>query len=217
MKRSKALLLMPLAAVAVIGLTACADRDRDRTAMSQGEASREGAPVAMPGGPGVAGQNPTDTAYRGAPLSTTDRSFVSKVYMGNQAEIDVARMVESSGARDEVKEYARKLREDHEEANEKLKRIADQSQTDMQASADHKKHEQITNRFRNLSGAKLDREFLSHAVKEHQADIREYQKISENAQHPELKEYASNTLPKLQEHLREAQELQRQSTARSSR
>ncbi|HWQ55371.1 MAG TPA: DUF4142 domain-containing protein [Bryobacteraceae bacterium] len=216
MRRKKALLLMPVAAVAVIGLAACADRDRNRTATSQtesqGEASREGVPGAMPGSAPVGGQK-TSTADRGTTLSTTDRSFVTKAYHGNQAEMDMARQVESSGARQEVKDYARKLREDHEQANEELKRIADQSQTDLQAKTDQK-HEKTADRFRNLTGEKLDREFLNHAVKEHQADIREYQRMSKSAQHPELKTYASNTLPKLQEHLRQAQELQRQSTGK---
>lgn len=57
-----------------------------------------------------------------------------------------------------------------------------------------------------LSGDHFDRQFIKDMVKDHQEDIAKYQK--EASQGGPAADYAKQTLPKLCEHLKTAQELE---------
>jgi putative membrane protein len=65
-----------------------------------------------------------------------------------------------------------------------------------------------------LSGDSFDRSFAKAMVKDHEADIKEYQKAS--SQSDAAGAYAKETLPTLQHHLQEAQSLNQQVQMRQS-
>jgi putative membrane protein len=48
---------------------------------------------------------------------------------------------------------------------------------------------------------------MSHMVADHKKDVAEFQKESSAARDPEIKSFASQTLPTLQEHLKQAQSI----------
>jgi putative membrane protein len=47
---------------------------------------------------------------------------------------------------------------------------------------------------------------MDHMVKDHQKDVKEFQKQADKAKDADVKNFAANTLPTLQEHLKMAQE-----------
>jgi len=62
-------------------------------------------------------------------------------------------------------------------------------------------------RLKSLSGSELDRAYLdSFGVPAHRKTIALFERESRNGQDQELKQFAAQTLPKLREHLRLAQE-----------
>jgi putative membrane protein len=63
-------------------------------------------------------------------------------------------------------------------------------------------------KLRGLSGEQFDKAFLKMAVKDHKKDVSEFQKEGDRAMDSDVKNFASTTLPTLQEHLREAEQLQ---------
>ena len=64
-------------------------------------------------------------------------------------------------------------------------------------------HELLIFTNRGTSG----REYMSLMVKDHQQDVAEYDRMSQQADNPDLKNYASSTSPTLREHLRQAREI----------
>src|ERR1041385_503939 len=62
-------------------------------------------------------------------------------------------------------------------------------------------------RLQGLSGVEFDRAYASEMVSDHRNDVEKFQTASQTVSDPELKNYAKNTLPKLEEHLRMAQDL----------
>jgi putative membrane protein len=58
-----------------------------------------------------------------------------------------------------------------------------------------------------LSGAEFDRKYMEHMVSDHRKAVAEFKKASESAQDPETKAFAAKTLPKLQDHLTQAQSI----------
>ena len=61
--------------------------------------------------------------------------------------------------------------------------------------------------LRGLSGAEFDRMYVEHMVKDHEKDIKEFEKESSKGEDSDVKSFAEQTLPKLREHLQTAQGL----------
>lgn len=64
------------------------------------------------------------------------------------------------------------------------------------------------NKLSSLSGDAFDREFIDNAVKGHEKDVKEFEKVSTKAKDPDVRAFATKTLPTLREHLQIARDLQ---------
>lgn len=56
-----------------------------------------------------------------------------------------------------------------------------------------------------MSGDAFDKAYMADMVKDHKKDIADFQKESSNGQDSDVKQFASQTLPTLQDHLKQAQ------------
>ena len=68
--------------------------------------------------------------------------------------------------------------------------------------------EKMISHLQELKGTEFDTAYMKHMVKDHKEDIAEFQKEAENGDDADIKNFASKTLPTLQEHLRMAQDTQ---------
>ena len=68
------------------------------------------------------------------------------------------------------------------------------------------KDQALYERLSKLSGQQFDKTYMSEMVKDHKADIAEFQKAT-HSNDPQVKDFASKTLPTLEDHLREAQQI----------
>jgi len=55
------------------------------------------------------------------------------------------------------------------------------------------------------SGADFDKLYMRHVVMDHEKDVKEFEKESSSGTDADVKQFASDTLPTLREHLRMAQ------------
>jgi putative membrane protein len=58
-----------------------------------------------------------------------------------------------------------------------------------------------------LEGDAFDKEYARLMVKDHRDDVKEFQEEAKTGKNQYLKDFAGQTLPTLQEHLKQAQEL----------
>jgi putative membrane protein len=147
---------------------------------------------------GAAGDN-------GSMVSAIDHKFLEDAARGGLAEVQLAQMAQQKASSQEVKDYARKLEQDHSQANEKLKAIAQQRQ--VQLPTDLGEHQQMISKLSNLSGDEFDRAYMRMMVQDHKKDIKEFQRESNRSIDSDLKEFASTTLPTLQQHLQSAEQI----------
>jgi putative membrane protein len=56
-------------------------------------------------------------------------------------------------------------------------------------------------------GSSFDRSYISSMVKDHQDDIKAFQKEADNGTDPAVKAFAAKELPTLRDHLRQAQDI----------
>jgi putative membrane protein len=69
-------------------------------------------------------------------------------------------------------------------------------------------HKAAQDHLSKLSGEAFDRAYMQHMVKDHQKDVSLYRKQATGASDPDVKQFASATLPTLQKHLQRAQEIE---------
>jgi putative membrane protein len=93
--------------------------------------------------------------------------------------------------------------DDHSKVGEKLKEVA--SRESVTLPSDISAKDQATyDRLSKLSGAAFDRAYARDMVKDHETDIAAFQKEANVGKSVSLKSFASETLPTLQDHLKQA-------------
>ena len=141
-------------------------------------------------------------------VPAADRAFAEKAAMGGAAEVQSGRMAEQKGMNSQVKQFGARMVQDHSKANEELKSIASAKGVAVPAEMD-KSVLKEKEKLEKLAGAKFDREYMSHMVKDHKKDVKEFANEAKNAKDGDVKNFAAATLPTLQEHLKLAQAAER--------
>ncbi|MGB2628236.1 MAG: DUF4142 domain-containing protein [Candidatus Acidiferrum sp.] len=145
-------------------------------------------------------------AIYAAPANETDSQFAIKAAQGGLAEVQMGQLAESKGTSDAVKEFGKRMVNDHSKANEQLKKIAEKESINL--PTDMNKMDQATyDRLSKLSGTDFDREYAKLMVKDHEKDVAEFQKESHSGKDDSVKNFAAQTLPTLQEHLQLARQM----------
>ncbi|MDQ6708895.1 MAG: DUF4142 domain-containing protein [Acidobacteriota bacterium] len=135
-----------------------------------------------------------------------DNHFAAKAAQGGMAEVKLGQLAQDKGSSDSVKQFGKKMVEDHSKANDQLKSVAAKENITLPADVDAK-DQAIYDRLSKLSGADFDRAYARDMVRDHKQDIAEFQKEANKGKDDAIKNFASQTLPTLQEHLKMAQGL----------
>ena len=139
-------------------------------------------------------------------LDAVDRHFIRKAGEGGLAEVELGKLAAEKGATDEVKKFGQRMVDDHSKANEQLKQLAESKGVTLPTKLDP--NDQATKaRLEKLSGQQFDRAYMNDMVKDHSKDVAEFKKESTTAKDTDVKSFASQTLPTLQDHLTEARSI----------
>lgn len=137
-------------------------------------------------------------------LSTSDRKFMEKAAAGGMAEVQLGQLAKQRGASDEVKSFGAQMSKDHARANDELRAIATSKGVTLPSSLDRDAQKEM-GKLSRLKGEEFDREYMGHMVKDHQQDVKEFQKASKDAKDPDVKGFATRTLTVIEGHLQVAQ------------
>ncbi|WP_280156237.1 DUF4142 domain-containing protein [Piscinibacter sp. XHJ-5] len=209
-----------MALAVALGLAGCKDRS-ERVASQPGNtdasvaqtkaptaAGRDAAPAQLPGE--MVRSQPTAAisgAAATAPLPAADIDFVTKAAEAGQFEVEVAKVAADKATDPAIKTFARMLVDDHNAANEKLRQIATGHSLALPASLPQDKKRELE-QLATLSGPEFDRRFVKMVgIGDHRHDIGEFEKASQAAQSPDVKNFAQSTLPTLKKHLEAAEKL----------
>jgi putative membrane protein len=155
------------------------------------------------------------SAPRAQSAGSTDasRMFMTKAMQGNLAEIQIGELAQQKGTNERVKRFGEKLVTDHGANLEKAESVA-QSIGVSPPTAPNATQKAAYDRLNKLSGSEFDRKFAQHMVQDHKKDIKEFRHQSKKS--GPIADFARQTAPKLQQHLRIAESLAR-SVAPSAR
>jgi putative membrane protein len=145
-------------------------------------------------------------AYAADAVGPQDKKFVMDAAHDGVAEVALAKVAAAKAASPEVKSYAEMLMNDHTKANNELKELA-QSKGITVPEELAPQHKALHSRLEKLSGEQFDRAYMEAMVKDHRKAVALFKRESTSGKDPDLKGFASKTVPTLEHHLKQAQDL----------
>lgn len=131
--------------------------------------------------------------------------FASQAARADMLEVKLADLALQKSNNSDVKSFAREMKQDHTQADQKLAQAAGSGgQLPINLDAD----QQQVSSLQSKSGTAFDKAYADQAVQDHQKAVALFQGASTNAPTEQLRNYASQTLPTLKDHLKRAQQLQ---------
>lgn len=133
-------------------------------------------------------------------MKSADTAFAMKAAQAGTAEVQLGQLAAQKAGHPDVKAFGQQMVDDHTKANDNLKSVAQRENMTLPSSLNGKDQAEYT-KLQGLSGADFDREYVRDMVKDHEEDVKEFQREANNGKDPQIKSFASQTLPILQEHL----------------
>lgn len=146
----------------------------------------------------------TTTSATVATLDKDDQEFVTKAAQGGIAEVTLGQLAAARAKSDDVRAFGNQMVSDHGKANDELQELARLKGVTLPSSPG-KEGEQLANSLSKEDKA-FDKDYMADMVKDHEQDVKEFERASQNAGDPGVKAWAANTLPTLRNHLRMARE-----------
>lgn len=142
-------------------------------------------------------------------MGSPDMTFATKAAQGGLAEVQLGQLAAQKASDPQVKQFGQRMVDDHGKANSQLMSIAQAQNTTLPTTLDSK-HQEEYNKLQGMSGTAFDRAYVNDMVKDHEEDIKEFQKEAKKGNNPQLKNFAEQTLPILREHLKMIRGIQSQ-------
>jgi putative membrane protein len=158
--------------------------------------------LSVPGGLVWAADSKTNTSS--SKLSSGDSDFIKEAAQGGMMEVQLGKAAQDKASNEKVKEFGKRMEQDHSKANDELKKIASDKGVQLSSDLD-KKHKSKMDKLTKLSGAEFDRQYMRDMVSDHKDDIKKFQNEADKGKDADLKKFASQTLPTLKEHLQLAE------------
>lgn len=153
---------------------------------------------------------PTAASDNGSSASNTssnsDQQFINDAAKGNRAEIELGKLVESKAKDPGVKQFAKMMQTDHAKALGQLEQIA-QSKNLTLPDGIPDDAQDLETKLSSESGKDMEKDYMDGMVKDHQKDVKDFQDATQNLQDNDVKQWAENTLPTLQRHLKRAEQV----------
>jgi putative membrane protein len=148
-----------------------------------------------------------------AKLSGQDKSFLKDAAESGNAEVSGSQVALTQSSSADVKTFAQMMVDDHGKAGTELKGLADQKGVKVSDTPSITKKTEIK-LLSERKGSSFDQHYAdSIGVKAHQDTIKLFQKEVDKGTDPDVKAWASKTLPTLQHHLEAAQALKAKTDA----
>jgi putative membrane protein len=138
-------------------------------------------------------------------LSSSDKTFIANAAQGGMAEVELGKLAVAKAQNPDVRKFGQRMVDDHTKANNELRRVAEEKNVTLPSdlSPDQKA---LKDKLSKLSGPAFDKKYMQEMVKDHETDVKEFQDESASAKDPGVKNFASKTLPTLEEHLQMARD-----------
>jgi putative membrane protein len=115
-------------------------------------------------------------------------------------EIELARLAQSNGTSENIKEIGKTMEKDHTAFLEEIKKLAESKKITIpsEITAEGQK---ARKKLADESGTEFDKNYCEACVENHKKEIKKYMDAMEDCEDIEVKNYANKTLATLRDHL----------------
>ena len=132
--------------------------------------------------------------------SMSDKHFVSEALKGGMAEIQMGRLAQEKGSSRDVKNFGRKMVQDHTKLGDQMKQVADRLGVSVPQSPTILEQVEIK-KLSGLSGSEFDQEYIKDMVKDHEDDLSDFKKEADSGTSPLVKNAATQGANVISTHL----------------
>lgn len=154
----------------------------------------------------------TTTTYNDvamAPISQADSDFLRAALRGSEKETAMAQLALNRAGSEYVKQFARRMLDDHSLVNRQMKLIARRGGIDIGKTDKYTPNEAVAppGFLQELRGADFDSWYMAEMVKDHQNDIADFEREANNGTNSVVSVWAAQKLVTLRQHLDAAQDI----------
>ena len=160
-------------------------------------------------------QQPTSAPRNSAAqqqVSKPDMEFMKKAAIGGMAEVELGKLAQQNGQSQQVKDFGSRMVQDHSQAGDQLKSIAQQKGVQLPDQLDGE-HRAMRDRLAKLQGDQFDRAYMRLMTSDHDKDVKEFRKEAQTSKDADLKRFARDTLNTIEQHDQLAHNVQRSMVA----
>jgi putative membrane protein len=139
--------------------------------------------------------------------SDSESMFMMTAADGGMTEVELGKIAEKNGQKDDVKKFGSQMVKDHGKANEDLISVA----AKMKVALPNKvtpKHQAKIDEMSKMSGDAFDTRYVKAMVMDHEKTVADFEKASGTVKNADLKKFIDNTLPVIKGHLEMARKMQ---------
>lgn len=137
----------------------------------------------------------------------SDKAFVKKAVENNLTEVELAKLAQEKGSSEAVKEFGKRIVEDHTKAGQNLQAVAAKVNVEVPSELP-RGAKKTREKLAKLSGPDFDRAYAKVMLNDHKEDVASFTQEAQSGQVPEVKAFAAKTLPTLQAHRKMAEDLE---------
>jgi putative membrane protein len=157
-------------------------------------------------------QGQTVTPVQKEKLAEKDKNFVTEAAIGGLAEVELGNLAQQNAQHQDVKQFGTRMVQDHSAANQQLMRIVATKDATMPTQLDEQ-HRKVFEQLSGMRGAEFDRAYMRQMVEDHEKTIKKFREEAQQGNDPDLKAFAQNTMPVLEQHHKLAQDITKSLTA----
>jgi putative membrane protein len=129
------------------------------------------------------------------------QKVLQQIHEVNQMEIEAARMAEKKAVSDDVREFAKDLREQHADLDKRVMDMAKKKGVQLQTgNIDHGNMQDLG----NVTGVQFDQQFLASMLDGHSEAIKDFSRIPMDVHDEDVEKLVDDALPQLHEHYQKA-------------
>lgn len=140
------------------------------------------------------------------PVAANDKDFIVFAAETDLAAARYGQLARQRAVSEEVRQFGQMLDDEHRENLKRLTAIGSKTGAEVPDTLDVKRMKTL----RNLQRAKVksfDHQYLKSVVNDHESALESFKQAADHSSSQDLAAYAKDTLPKLEQHLKEAKQL----------
>jgi putative membrane protein len=141
----------------------------------------------------------------GARAATDDTEFMKEAASGGSMEVALGEYAAANADSSDVKEFGRRMVQDHGKAGKELQQIATIKGIALPAAMSED-HSEQAHELMQLRGAAFDKAYMRAMVSDHEKDVSEFEAQAKSGK-SDVDQWARKMLPTLQSHLEDAKRI----------